>query len=83
VQVNTYITGANDQVLFTDLNGKVVSLPTRLYVDKDAIGEDRSFRFKARVERSSQKETKIRFRAAIIQEHKEVVSDTVFVPLRA
>jgi hypothetical protein len=81
IQVNTYITGSSEQVIFTNVDGKQVSLLTRLYVSRDAIGDKRSFRFTARVEKGSQ-ESKIRFRAAIIQEHKEVVSDTVFVPLR-
>ena len=82
IQVNTYITGSSEQVIFTNVDGKTVSLLTRLYVSRDVIGDKRSFRFTARVDKSSQKDSKIRFRAAIIQEHKEVVSDTVFVPLR-
>jgi len=82
IQVNTYITGSSEQVIFTNVDGKTVSLLTRLYVNRDVIGDKRSFRFTARVDKSSQKDSKIRFRAAIIQEHKEVVSDTVFVPLR-
>ncbi len=82
IQVNTYVTGANEQLVFTNVDGKTISLLTRLYVGRDALGDKGSFRFTARVEKSSQKEAKIRFRAAIIQEHKEIVSDTVFVPLR-
>ena len=82
IQVNTYVTGTSDQILFTNIDGKTTSLLTRLYVSKDAIRDKRSFRFTARVEKSSQKEARIRFRIAIIQEHKEIVSDTVFVALR-
>lgn len=81
VQVNTYILGTSDQVIFTALDDKIISLLTRLYVSRDIIGDKGTFRFTAKVEKSLQKESKIRFRAAIIQEHKEVVSDTVFVPL--
>lgn len=83
VQVNTYITGSNDQTHFTNVDGRKISLFARLYVDKGTIGEKKSFRFAARVEQSSQKKASIRFRAAMIQEHKEVASDTVFVPLHA
>jgi hypothetical protein len=83
VQVNTYITGSNDYVHFTSLEGKKISLISRLFVDRQTIGEERSFKFTARVDQSSQKESSIRFRAAMIQEHKEIASDTVFVPLRA
>ncbi len=81
VQVNTYVTGTNDQVLFTEVDDKAISLLARLYVSRDSIGDNRSFRFTARVEKSSKKEARIRFRATIIQEHKEIASDTVFVPL--
>lgn len=83
VQVNTYITGSNDQMHFTNVDSRKISLFARLYVDKGTIGEKKSFRFTARVEQSSQREANIRFRAALIQEHKEVASDTVFVPLHA
>jgi len=83
VQVNTYVTGTNDQVLFTKVDDKTISLLARLYVSRDSIGDSRAFRFTARVERSSQKEARIRFRATIIQEHKEIASETVFVPLLA
>lgn len=83
IQLNTYITGANDQVLFTDIDGKKISFTARIYVGKDAIGDKRLLKFTARVERSSKEESRIRFRTAMIQEHKEIASDTVFLPLRA
>tara|TARA_Y100000780_G_C13682381_1_gene416502 strand:- start:727 stop:1110 length:384 start_codon:yes stop_codon:yes gene_type:complete len=81
IQVNTYVTGTSDQVFFTNVDGKTTSLLTRLYMSKDSIGDKKSFRFTARVEKILYKEARIRFRAAIIQEHKEIVSDTVFMSL--
>lgn len=83
VQVNTYITGSNDQMHFTNVDDRKISLFARLYVDKGTIGEKKLFRFTARVEQSAQKKANIRFRAAMIQEHKEVASDMVFLPLHA
>jgi len=82
IQVNAYITGASDQVLFTNVDGKTITPSTRLYAGKEALIE-KSLRFTAKIEQSSKNEAKLRLRAAIIQEHKEIVSDTVFVPLRS
>ena len=82
VQVNTYVTGTNDQVHFVNIDGKPISLFVRLFVSKDAMGKKNSFNFTARVEQTNlPKQTSIRFRAAIIQEHKEIESDVTLVPL--
>ena len=82
VQINTYITGTNDQVHFVNVDEKTVSLFARLFVERNEIGEKNSFNFTAKVERINlQKHTSIRFRAAIIQEHKEIASDVITVPL--
>ncbi|MEM2760424.1 MAG: hypothetical protein QXU32_10430 [Nitrososphaerales archaeon] len=83
IQVNTYITGSNDQVLFTNIDDRKIAQLARLYVERNTIGDKRAFRFTARVDQSAQKDANIRFRAAIIQEHKEVASDTMFVSLHA
>jgi len=82
VQVNTYITGTNEQVHFVNVDGKPISLFVRLFVSKDAIGNKNFFNFTARVEQANlPKQTSIRFRAAIIQEHKEIESDVIVVPV--
>ncbi|MFQ5969364.1 MAG: hypothetical protein ACE5J2_02570 [Nitrososphaerales archaeon] len=82
VQVNAYITGTNEQVHFVNVDGKMVSLFGRLFVERNEFGEKNSFNFTAKVEGINlQKHTTIRFRAAIIQEHKEIASDVIAVPL--
>ena len=82
VQVNTYITGTNEQVHFVNVDGKTISLFVRLFVSRDEMGEKNSFDFTARVEQTNlPKQTSIRFRAAIIQEHKEIESDVILVPV--
>lgn len=82
VQVNTYVTGTNEHVQFVSIDGKKISLFVRLFLGKNEIGEKNSFNFVARLEQSNlPKLTRIRFRAAIIQQHKEVESDVIFVPV--
>jgi len=82
VQVNTYVTGTNEHVQFVSIDGKKISLFVRLFVGKDEIGENNSFNFIARLGQTNlPKQTRIRFRAAIIQQHKEVESDVIFVPV--
>jgi hypothetical protein len=82
VQVNTYVTGTNEHVQFVSVDGRKISLFVRLFVSKDEMGETNSFDFIARLEQTNlPKQTSIRFRAAIIQQHKEVESDVIFVPV--
>ena len=82
VQVNTYVTGTNEQVHFINLDGKKISLCVRLFVSRNEMSEKSSFNFTARMEQTNlPKQTSIRFRAAIIQEHKEIESDIIFVPV--
>lgn len=82
VQVNTYVTGTNEHVQFVSIDGRRISLFVRLFVGKEEIGEKNSFNFVARLEQTNlPKQTSIRFRAAIIQQHKEVESDVIFVPV--
>jgi hypothetical protein len=82
VQVNTYVTGTNEHVQFVSVDGKKITMFVRLFVSKEEIGEKNSFSFIARLEQINlPKQTRIRFRAAIIQQHKEVESDVIFVPV--
>ena len=82
VQVNTYVTGTSEQAQFVSIDGKKISLFVRLFVSKNEIGEKNSFNFIARLEQTKlPKQTSIRFRAAIIEQHKEVESDVIFVPV--
>lgn len=79
VQINTYVLGSKELIEFVAFDDKSISIPTRLYVPKNDI-KDNQFRF--RVITKNTKGKKIRFRAAIIQEHKEIESDTKFLERR-
>lgn len=74
VQVNAYILSSSELVEFVEFNGKKISALTRLYVARDDISNN-EFRFKAKAMRDK----RIRFRIAIIQEHKEIESKTIFL----
>lgn len=72
IQVNAYMLGSAELVEFTQVNDRRISLLTRLYVPSSEISNGiltfRVAKYKGRV----------RFRVAIIQEHKEIESDTIF-----
>ncbi len=77
VQVNTYVLGGSELVEFISFNDKSISMPTRLYIPKNDISNNQ-FQFKAV---ANTRGKKIRFRAAIIQEHKEIESETKFLEI--
>ncbi len=77
VQVNTYVLGGSELVEFVAFDDKSISMPTRLYIPKHDISNNQ-FSFKVVVK---SKGKKIRFRAAIIQEHKEIESQTKFIEI--
>jgi hypothetical protein len=82
VQVNTYITGTNEQLRFVSVDGRPISLYARLFVSRNELCEKNSFNFTARIEQANiPSQTSIRFRAALIQEHKEIESDLILVPV--
>lgn len=81
VQMNTYLTGGSGQVIFVELNGKKISLQTRLFISKDQLTSNNTFTFGVKVNSTDYSKAKVRLRATIIQEHKEVASDVVFIPL--
>ncbi len=74
VQINTYIINSSELVEFIAYNDKSITIPARLYIARDDI-IDNEVRFRAKVN----KNRKVRFRAALIQEHKEIESDTKFI----
>ncbi len=74
VQINTYVINSNDLVEFTEYNGKSIKVFARLYIPREEL-IDNELRFRARVNKNK----RVRFRAALIQEHKEIESDTKFI----
>ena len=79
VVVNTQILDSNHHITYTSCNGKkMASNVSRLFIPRDDMVEDRAqFTAEARFERDRTYE--IKFRASIIEQHKEIESATVFV----
>lgn len=81
VVLNTQILDSNELMLFTALNDKKMSSrSSRLYISKDAM-PDNVARFSAIITFEPQKKHEVKFRASIIEQHKEVESDVLFAQL--
>jgi hypothetical protein len=74
IQINTSVINSNDLVEFVEYNGNSIKTFARLYIPREEI-IDNEVRFRARVN----KNRNVKFRVALIQEHKEIESDTKFI----
>jgi hypothetical protein len=78
VVLNTQILGANELMLFTSCNGKKTnSRSARLFISKDTMPENTA-EFTAMVTFEPKEKHEIKFRASIIEQHKEIESDVLF-----
>ena len=77
VVINAQILGANELVEYTSYNGRKISQKTRLFVAKESMPEDR-IEFTATVDFEPEQKHEIKFRASIIEQHKEIDSHIVF-----
>ena len=75
--INSQIQNSNDVFNYTDLNGKKINHPyARLSIFRDDIGDNKTLKFIANTKHvPSANSSNVKFRATIIQEHKEVASD--------
>ncbi|MEM4252548.1 MAG: hypothetical protein QXE84_03390 [Candidatus Nitrosotenuis sp.] len=81
VVLNTQILDSNELMLFTSLNGKKISSrSSRLFISKDVMLQNRA-EFSAIITFEPQKRHDVKFRASIIEQHKEVESDVFFAEL--
>ncbi|MCA2003952.1 MAG: hypothetical protein LDL06_04210 [Candidatus Nitrosotenuis sp.] len=81
VVLNTQILDSNELMLFTSLNGKKISSrSSRLFISKDVMLQNRAV-FSAIITFEPQKRHDVKFRASIIEQHKEVESDVFFAEL--
>src|ERR687885_1455669 len=76
IVINSQIQNSNDVFSYTSLNGKKINYPyARLSVSPNDIGATRNVKFIANTKHiPSTNSSNVKFRAAIIQEHKEVAS---------
>lgn len=81
IVINSQIENSSDIFHFTNLNGKRIVYPyARLSILKDDIGNRKILEFIAETKHVPLgNHSDVKFRAAIIQEHKEVSSDTVYI----
>jgi len=78
IVLNTQILGANELMLFTSCNGKKMnSRSARLFISKDTM-PDNTAEFTAVVTFEPKEKHEIKFRASIIEQHKEIESDVLF-----
>ena len=83
VVVNAQILGSNQLIVYRSYNNKPISQNlSRLFINKNDMPQN-LVEFTASIEFESREIHEIKFRASIIQEHKEIESDIVFGKLVA
>ena len=80
VVINSQIENSNDVLSYTSLNGKKITHPyARLSIFKSELAGRNTIDFTATTSHVPAGEySNVKFRASIIQEHKEVVSDIAY-----
>jgi hypothetical protein len=79
--INSQIENSNDVFSYVNLNGKKINHPyARLSIFKAELGGKNPVEFVAITKHvPSSNSSAVKFRASIIQEHKEVVSDLAYI----
>jgi hypothetical protein len=75
--INSQIQNSNDVFNYTNIDGKEINHPyARLSVFRNDIGDKKTLEFTANTKHvPSMDSSNVKFRVAIVQEHKEVASD--------
>ena len=84
IVINSQIENSSDVFSYTQLNGKRIHHPyTRLSIFKKDLGEKNIIEFIAITKHIPSKEfSKVKFRTSIIQEHKEVANDILYLKIK-
>ena len=83
IVINTLIMGSNKLIIYKSYNGKEISdNVSRLFISKD-IMPDNEAKFTAIIEFEPEQSYEVKFRASIIEQHKEVESDQLFAKFSA
>ena len=78
VVINTQILDSNEHIVYKGYNGKKISQNvSRLFINKDAMPENKA-EFTALIKFEPKQEHEIKFRASIIEQHKEIESQIIF-----
>ncbi len=79
VVINTQILGSNDLIIYKSQNGKKISKQvSRLFISKDNMSQNTA-EFSASIEFEPKEIHDVKFRASIIEQHKEIENDVIFV----
>lgn len=78
IVINAQVLDSNHHIIYTSYNGKNISNIARLFIPhSDVI--DNSAEFEAEAKFEADRSYEVKFRASIIEQHKEVDSTIVFV----
>ena len=78
IVLNTQILNSNELMLFTSYNGKKISQKaSRLFISKDSMPQNKA-EFTAAISFDTTESHDVKFRASIIEQHKEIESDVLF-----
>lgn len=79
VVVNAQVLDSNHHVTYTSCNGRnITGKIARLFIPRDQMSHGRAF-FTAEMKFKPDRPYEIKFRASIIEQHKEIESSIVFV----
>jgi hypothetical protein len=84
ISINSQIEDSSDVFTYTEINGKKINHPyARLSIMKKELQNPSSIRLKA-ITKHAPKNTQsvVKFRATLIQEHKEIASDVKFIKIK-
>ncbi len=83
VVINTQILNSNELIIYKSYNDKQISQNvSRLFISKDSMPENKAS-FTAVIEFEPKETHDVKFRASIIEQHKEIESDILFAKFSA
>lgn len=83
IVINTQILNSNQLITYKSYNGKKISQNvSRLFISKDSM-LDKTAEFTAIIDFEPKEPHDVKFRASIIEQHKEIESDVLFAKLTA
>ena len=83
IVINTQILESNDLILYKSYNDEKISdNVSRLFISKDIMPDNKA-EFTAVIEFEPEQSHDVKFRASIIEQHKEVESDQLFAKFSA
>jgi len=78
VVINTQILDSNEHIIYKSYNGKKISQNvSRLFINKDVMPDNKA-EFTAEIKFEPKQNHEIKFRASIIEQHKEIESQIIF-----